>query len=93
MRPGGTVSGPTMVFLADWTIYVALLAVYGGAAMAVTTSLTINFLRKPGTTDLVAECQLLHSGRRLAMAEVKIYSAGVSGPVAQVTATYALPQS
>jgi acyl-coenzyme A thioesterase PaaI-like protein len=59
IRPGGTISGPTMMALADFTMYVGLLASIGPVPLAVTTNLNINFLRKPGTRDLIAECRLL----------------------------------
>lgn len=90
LRPGGTVSGPTMFTLADASMYVLLLGMLGPVAMAVTTSLTINFLRRPEPADLVAEVGLLKLGRRLAVGEVRIYAGG-GEPVAHVTATYSIP--
>lgn len=91
LRPGGTVSGPTMMALADFAMYVAVLAAIGPVPLAVTTNLTINFLRKPERTDLVAETRLLKLGKRLAVGEVAIYSEGVAEPVAHVTSTYSIP--
>ena len=75
LRPGATVSGPAMMALADYALYAAILANIGPVALAVTTSLTFNFLRRPATGDLVAECRLLKLGRRLAVGEVLITAA------------------
>lgn len=91
VRPGGTISGPTMMALADFAMYVGVLASIGPVPLAVTTNLNINFLRKPETRDLVAECRLLKLGRRLAVGEVTIRSDGVAEPVAHVTSTYSIP--
>lgn len=92
LRPGGTVSGPTMMALADCAAYVAILGKYGEVALAVTTSLNINFLRKPeANKDIIAQCGLLKAGKRLVVCEVSIYSEGGDEPVAHVTATYSIP--
>lgn len=92
LRPGGTVSGPTMMALADICLYVAILAQIGPVALAVTTSLNINFLRKPQPAQaIIAEARLLKLGRRLAVGEIGIYSEGDEEPVAHVTATYSIP--
>ncbi len=91
LRPGGTVSGSTMMTLADIAIYVAILGMIGPVALAVTTSLSINFLRKPEARDLIAETRLLKLGKRLAVGEVHLFSEGIEDPVAQVTATYSIP--
>jgi uncharacterized protein (TIGR00369 family) len=91
IRPGGTISGPTMMTLADFAMYVGVLASIGPVPLAVTTNLNINFLRKPGARDLIAECWLLKLGKRLAVGEVNIYSDGVDQPVAHVTSTYSIP--
>jgi uncharacterized protein (TIGR00369 family) len=91
IRPGGTISGPTMMTLADFAMYVGLLASIGPVPLAVTTNLNINFLRKPGTSDLIAECRLLKLGKRLAVGEVVIRSDGTDEPVAHVTSTYSIP--
>jgi len=93
IRPGGTVSGPTMMALADFAMYVGLLASIGPVPLAVTTSLNINFLRKPAARDLVAECRLLKLGKRLAVGEVTIHSHGFDDPVAHATSTYSIPRN
>jgi len=91
IRPGGTISGPTMMALADFTMYVGVLASIGPAPLAVTTNLNINFLRKPAAADLIAECRLLKLGKRLAVGEVAIHSDGGKEPVAHITSTYSIP--
>ncbi|NTW85997.1 MAG: PaaI family thioesterase [Holophagaceae bacterium] len=92
LRPGGTVSGPVMVFVADVALYVAILGRIGIVPLAVTTSLTINFLRKPSANaDIIGVCTLLKVGRTLAIGEVSIYSEGNPDPVAHAVGTYAIP--
>jgi uncharacterized protein (TIGR00369 family) len=91
IRPGGTISGPTMMALADFSMYVAVLAAIGPVPLAVTTNLNINFLRRPAPRDLLAEARLLKVGKRLAVGEVTIRSEGEDDPVAHVTATYSIP--
>jgi len=91
IRPGGTISGPTMMALADFAMYVGVLASIGPVPLAVTTNLTINFLRKPTQRDLLAECRLLKLGKRLAVGEVTIRSDGMDEPVAHVMSTYSIP--
>ncbi len=92
LRPGGTVSGPTMMALADTAIYIALLRQIGFVALAVTTSLNFNFLRKPvANADILAECKLLKLGKSLAVGEVSIYSEGDEAPVAHAVGTYSIP--
>jgi len=91
IRPGGTVSGPAMMALADFAMYALVLGMIGPVKLAVTTSLNINFLRRPGTADIVAEARILKLGKRLAVGEVKLSSAGDDDPVAHVTATYSIP--
>jgi uncharacterized protein (TIGR00369 family) len=91
IRPGGTISGPAMMALADLTLYVAILAHIGPVALAVTTSLNFNFLRKPEQRDLIADCRLLKLGKRLAVGEVSIYSEGSSDVVCHATGTYSIP--
>jgi uncharacterized protein (TIGR00369 family) len=92
IRPGGTISGPTMMELADFAMYVAVFSAIGPQPLAVTTNLNINFLRKPGKGDLIANARLLKVGKRLAVGEVEILSDGISEPVAHVTSTYSIPQ-
>ena len=92
LRPGGTVSGPTMFTLADTAFYVATLAMIGREALTVTTSLTINFLSKPPSADLVGHARILKLGRLLSVGEVTIWSDGRGdGPVAHAAVTYAIP--
>jgi uncharacterized protein (TIGR00369 family) len=91
IRPGGTISGPTMMALADFAMYVGVLSAIGPVPLAVTTSLCINFLRKPAARDLTAECRLLKLGKRLAVGEVTVRCEGSEAPVAHATATYAIP--
>ena len=91
IRPGGTISGPTMMALADFAMYVAVLSAIGPVPLAVTTNLNINFLRKPKPRDLLAEARLLKLGRRLAVGEVAIRSEGSDKAVAHVTSTYSIP--
>ena len=91
LRPGGTVSGPSMFALADVALYVAILAQIGPVALTVTTSLNINFLKKPGHRDMIADCRLLKLGRRLAVGEVSLYSDGSEDMVAHATGTYSIP--
>jgi uncharacterized protein (TIGR00369 family) len=91
VRPGGTISGPTMMALADFAMYVAVLAAIGPVPLAVTINLNINFLRKAAPRDLLAEARLLKLGKRLATGEVSICSQGETEPVAHVTSTYSIP--
>ena len=90
-RPGGTVSGPVLMMLADVTMYIAVLASIGWVPLAVTTNLTINFLRKPPAGDLIAEARLLKLGKQLAVGEVAIRGDGSDDIVAHVTSTYSIP--
>jgi len=91
LRPGDTISGPTMMALADFAMYVAVLAAIGPVPLAVTINLNINFLRKAAPRDLLAEARLLKLGKRLATGEVTICSQGETEPVAHVTSTYSIP--
>jgi uncharacterized protein (TIGR00369 family) len=91
IRPGGTISGPTMMELADFAMYVAVFSAIGAQPLAVTTNLSINFLRKPAQADLLAEARLMKVGKRLAVGEVTLTSDGQDEPVAHVTATYSIP--
>ena len=90
IRPGGTISGPTMMELADFAMYVAVFSAIGPQPLAVTTNLNINFLRKPGKGDLTADARLMKVGKRLVVGEVTICSAGASELVAHVTSTYSI---
>ena len=92
LRPGGTISGPTLMALADFAMYVVLLSAIGPVGLAVTTNLNINFLRKgtPGR-DVLAEARILKLGKRLAVGEVGLMSAGAPDIIAHVTATYSIP--
>ncbi len=91
LRPGGTVSGPTLFALADLAAYVAIIAHIGPVALAVTTSLNINFMRKPEPVPLDGDCRLLKLGRRLAVAEIAIRPAGGGEILAHATTTYSIP--
>ena len=92
LRPGGTVSGPVMMAVADCAMYAAIFAELGIIPLAVTTSLNINFLRRPSAkADILGTCKLLKVGKKLVIGEVYIYSEGNEEPVAHATATYALP--
>ena len=92
LRPGGTVAGPVSMLLADVVIYVAILGELGRVPLTVTTSLNINFLRKPSADrDLIAHCDLIKVGKTLVVGEVKLYSDGKPDLVAHVVGTYAVP--
>jgi uncharacterized protein (TIGR00369 family) len=90
-RPGGTLSGPTMMALADNAAWLVILAHIGPVLLAVTTSLHIDFLRKPDVTDLLARAKLIKLGRRLAVVDVDLYSRGSSDLVAKASVTYSIP--
>lgn len=91
LRPGGTVSGPSMMGLADFAAYVVILAELGPVALAVTTSLNINFLNKPQPGDMLAHVKVLKMGKRLVVVEVDMVSEGSDKLVAHATATYSIP--
>jgi uncharacterized protein (TIGR00369 family) len=91
LRPGGTISGPTLFALADVSLYVAILAQLGRVKLAVTTNLNITFLRKPGPADLIGEARLLKLGKRLAVGEVTMFSTDAPDIVAHATGTYSIP--
>ncbi len=91
LRPGGTISGGTMMLLADVAMYVAVLASIGWVPLAVTTNLNINFLNKPQPGALIAECRLLKLGKRLAVGDIAIRSEGEETIVAHATSTYSIP--
>lgn len=91
VRPGGTLSGPSMFTLADLAFYVAVLGAIGPVGLAVTTNLNINFLRKPAQRDMIGECRMLKIGKRLAVGEATLFSDGEADPVAHATGTYSIP--
>jgi len=94
LRPGGTVSGPTLMALADCAMYVVLLSAIGPIGLAVTTNLNINFLRKgQAGQDILAEARLLKLGKRLAVGEVNLLSGTSPDPIAHVTSTYSIPNT
>ena len=91
-RPGGTVSGVAMFMLADFAVYVAIIAAMGEVGLgAVTTNLNINFLSRPQPRDLMADVRLIRLGRRLGVGEAQIFSEGSTEMVAHAVANYALP--
>jgi uncharacterized protein (TIGR00369 family) len=91
LRPGGTISGPFLMGLADLVAYAVVLSAIGRVELAVTTNLSINFLRKPAPSAIRAEGRLLKLGRRLAVTEVELFSEGDPEMVAHVVATYSIP--
>jgi uncharacterized protein (TIGR00369 family) len=91
LRPGGTMSGPTMMMLADACMYAVVLSDIGIVKLAVTTNLNINFLRKPEPRDLIAKGSMLKCGKRLAVMAVDLYAAGSDDLVAHTTGTYSIP--
>ncbi|WDE13761.1 PaaI family thioesterase [Thalassomonas haliotis] len=92
LRPGGTVSGPVLMELADAALYVTILSEIGLVAHAVTTNLNINFLRKPSAEkDIIAKCTLIKLGKVLVIGEVSLYSQGLPEPVAHAVGTYSIP--
>ncbi|WP_421581086.1 PaaI family thioesterase [Shinella sp. M31] len=91
LRPGGTISGPTLFALADVGAWCAVLAHIGPVALAVTTNLNINFLRKPEPEPLSCTCRILKLGKRLAVVEASIFGADDTDLVAHATATYSIP--
>jgi acyl-coenzyme A thioesterase PaaI-like protein len=94
LRPGGTVAGPVLMTVADVALYVAILGEIGIVPLAVTTSLTINFLRKPAADkSITGVCKLMKVGKSLAVGEVWLYSEGTSEPVAHVVGTYSIPRA
>ena len=91
LRPGGTISGPTLMGLTDCAFYLLLLGRLGPVALAVTTNLNINFMRKPDPADLIGEARLLKLGKTLAVGDFTIWSEGKDEPVAHATLTYSIP--
>ncbi len=92
LRPGNTVSGPAMFLLADYGTYATLLGTLGeGALQAVTSSLNMTFLQRPEAQGMVADISIIKLGRRVAVAEIEIYSDARDDMVAHAVASYALP--
>lgn len=92
LRPGGTVSGPVLMTVADVALYVAILSTIGLEALTVTTNLSFNFLRKPSADRaIVGVCTLLKVGKRLVVGQVSLYSEGIEEPVAHAVGTYSIP--
>ncbi len=92
LRPGGTVSGPVMMAVADTALYVAILGEIGIVPLAVTTGLNINFLRRPSAErDIIGICKLMKVGRVLVVGEINLYSDGDPEPVAHAVGTYSIP--
>ena len=91
LRPGGTISGPIMMGLADFAMYAAVLTRVGVVELALTTNLNINFLHRPQPGDLLAKARLIKLGKHLAVGEVEVYVDGHEDMVAHVSATYSLP--
>tara|TARA_Y100000991_G_scaffold47623_1_gene33986 strand:+ start:500 stop:916 length:417 start_codon:yes stop_codon:yes gene_type:complete len=92
LRPGATVSGPTMFLLADVTFYLATLSVIGPKSLTVTTNCSINFLRKPNEKNLISEARILKLGKTLSVGDVLIYSEDIDEPVAHASMTYSIPK-
>lgn len=93
LRPGGTVSGPVLMTVADVALYIAILGEIGIVPLAVTTNLSINFLRKPSADKaIIGVCKLIKLGRTLAVGEVSLYSEGSDELVAHVVGTYSIPK-
>ena len=92
LRPGGTVSGPSMFLLADVTFYIAVLAAIGKQPLAVTTNCSINFMRKPNPNDLIADARILKKGRSLMVGDVLLRSSIEDLTVAHASFTYAIPR-
>lgn len=93
LRHGGTIIGPAMMAVADWAMYVAIMTLYGFdvGVRALTTNMNTSFLRPPGKHDIIAECRVQKSGRRMCFLEVSLYSDGQKEPVAHMTGAYAIP--
>lgn len=93
LRPGGTVSGPTMFLLADVSFYLATLSIIGPKSLTVTTNCSINFLRKPTEKNLISEARILKLGKTLSVGDVLIYSEDIDEPVAHASLTYSIPKN
>jgi uncharacterized protein (TIGR00369 family) len=91
LRPGGTICGPALMALADVTLYGVVLSMIGRVELAATTNLNVHFLRRPAPADVIAEGRILKLGRRLAVGDVIMHSAGDARPICHATGTYAIP--
>lgn len=92
LRPGGTVSGPSLFGLADVAMYLAILSRIGPVALAVTTNCSIDFMRKPAAgRDVLAHARILKLGRSLCVGDVLLFSDGGADPVARASLTYSIP--
>lgn len=91
LRPGGTVSGPSMFGLADVCFYLIIMGNVGPKALTVTTNCSIDFMRKPEPRDMIAKARLLKLGKALAVGDVMLYSEGMDKPVAHANVTYSIP--
>ncbi len=91
LRPGGTIAGPVLMALADAALWAVILGMIGPREQTVTSNFHCNFLRRPAAVDTIAEARILKLDRRLAVADVAIFSAGEDQPVAQASGTYAIP--
>jgi uncharacterized protein (TIGR00369 family) len=91
LRPGGTICGPALMALADVTLYGVVLSVIGRVELAATTNLNVHFLRRPAPADVIAQGRILKLGRRLAVGDVIMHSAGDARPICHATGTYAIP--
>ena len=91
LRPGNTISGPTMFELADISFYVAVMAFTGSGTSAVTTNVSINFLRKTNLNNLIAISKIKKLGRQLVFGDVVIVSEDRSEIIANGIFTYSLP--
>ena len=91
LRPGGTISGPVIMGLADYALFVAILTKIGLVELAVTTNLNINFLRRPDPGDLLAVAKVIKIGKRLAVGQVEVYLDGEESMIAHATSTYSIP--
>ena len=91
LRPGGTISGPVIMGLADYALFVAILTKIGLVELAVTTNLNINFLRRPDPGDLLAVANVVKIGKRLAVGQIEVYLDGEESMIAHVTSTYSIP--
>ena len=93
LRPGDTISGPTMFLLADISFYLATLSLIGPKSLTVTTNCSINFLRKPNKNDLTSKARVLKFGKTLSVGDVLIYSLEKTEPVAHASLTYSIPKN